>query len=118
MNMIRLATGLSVVVLTAGLGACSSDRGTSGAGGAGVPTIVASTDVWGSVAKAVAGDRATVTSIINSASADPHSFEASPADAAAIIDASLVVYNGGGYDQCMLAFAQYQKLILLANSLV
>jgi zinc/manganese transport system substrate-binding protein len=99
MNMIRLATGLSVVVLTAGLGACSSDRGTSGAGGAGVPTVVASTDVWGSVAKAVAGDRATVTSIINSASADPHSFEASPADAAAIADASLVVYNGGGYDQ-------------------
>jgi zinc/manganese transport system substrate-binding protein len=99
MNMIRLATGLSVVVLTAGLGACSSDRGTGGAVGAGVPTIVASTDVWGSVAKAVAGDRALVTSIINSASADPHSFEASPADAAAITDASLVVYNGGGYDQ-------------------
>jgi len=99
MSMIRLATGLSVVVLTAGLGACGNDRGTGGAGGAGVPTIVASTDVWGSVAKAVAGDRATVTSIINSASADPHSFEASPADAAAITDASLVVYNGGGYDQ-------------------
>lgn len=99
MSIIRLAAGLSVVVLTAGLGACSSDRGTSGAGRAGVPTVVASTDVWGSVAKAVAGDRATVTSIINSASADPHSFEASPADAAAIADASLVVYNGGGYDQ-------------------
>ena len=99
MSIIRLAAGLSVVVLTAGLGACSSDRGTSGAGGVGVPTVVASTDVWGSVAKAVAGDRATVISIINSASADPHSFEASPADAAAITDASLVVYNGGGYDQ-------------------
>ncbi len=99
MNLIRLAAGLSVVVLTAGLGAGSSDRGTGGAGGAGVPTIVASTDVWGSVAKAVAGDRATVTSIINSASADPHSFEASPADAAAITDASLVIFNGGGYDQ-------------------
>jgi zinc/manganese transport system substrate-binding protein len=99
MNIIRLAMGLSVVVLTAALGACSSERGTSGAGGAGVPTVVASTDVWGSVAKAVAGDRATVTSIINSASADPHSFEASPANAAAITDASLVVYNGGGYDQ-------------------
>lgn len=99
MNMTRLAAGLSVVVLTAGLGACSSDRGTGGTGGAGVPTVVASTDVWGSVAKAVAGDRATVTSIINSASADPHSFEASPADAAAITDASLVIYNGGGYDQ-------------------
>jgi zinc/manganese transport system substrate-binding protein len=61
-------------------------------------TVVASTDVWGSVASAVAGDHATVKSIVNSAVDDPHSFEASPADAAAITDASLVVYNGGGYD--------------------
>ena len=30
--------------------------------------------------------------------ADPHSFEASPADAAEISDASLVVFNGGDYD--------------------
>ena len=59
---------------------------------------MASTDVWGSVASAVAGDHATVKSIVTSAADDPHSFEASPADAAAIADASLVVYNGGGYD--------------------
>src|SRR4029079_6729626 len=32
------------------------------------------------------------------ASADPHSFEATPADIAEISDASLLVYNGGGYD--------------------
>src|SRR4029077_2215037 len=51
------------------------------------------------VASAVTGDHATVKSIVNSAVAAPLSFEASPADAAAIIDASLVVYNGGGYDQ-------------------
>src|SRR6476469_4483494 len=44
-------------------------------------------------------DHATVKSIVNSAVDDPHSFEASAADASAIIDASLVVYNGGGYDQ-------------------
>ena len=62
------------------------------------PTVVASTDVWGSVASAVAGDHATVTSILTSAVADPHSYEATPADAAAIADASLVVYNGGDYD--------------------
>jgi zinc/manganese transport system substrate-binding protein len=61
-------------------------------------TVVASTDVWGSVASAVAGDHATVKSIVTSAVDDPHSFEASPADAAEIADASLVVYNGGGYD--------------------
>ncbi len=66
--------------------------------GDGKPTVVASTDVWGSVAQSVAGDDASVRSIIRSGSADPHSYEASPADAAALSDASLVVYNGGGYD--------------------
>ncbi|MFD4368930.1 metal ABC transporter solute-binding protein, Zn/Mn family [Rhodococcus sp. NPDC058521] len=62
-------------------------------------TVVASTNVWGSVAQAVAGERVEVTSIIDEPSADPHSFEASPLDAAQISDASLLVYNGGGYDQ-------------------
>ncbi|MGC0362196.1 zinc/manganese transport system substrate-binding protein [Rhodococcus sp. 27YEA15] len=62
-------------------------------------TVVASTNVWGDVAQAVAGDKLKVTSIINEPSADPHSFEATPAQAAKITDASLVVYNGGGYDQ-------------------
>jgi zinc/manganese transport system substrate-binding protein len=61
-------------------------------------SVVASTGVWGSVASAVAGDRATVTSILDSAVDDPHSYEATPANAAAIADASLVVLNGGGYD--------------------
>ncbi|MCV7298139.1 zinc ABC transporter substrate-binding protein [Mycobacterium barrassiae] len=62
------------------------------------PAVVASTDVWGSVAQAVTGDHATVTSILDSAVEDPHSYEATPANAAAIADASLVVFNGGGYD--------------------
>ncbi|MCX2928983.1 zinc ABC transporter substrate-binding protein [Mycobacterium sp. CVI_P3] len=78
--------------------ACGGDK-SPGGGPPQSPNVVASTDVWGSVAQAVAGDHAKVTSIITSASADPHSFEASPANAAAIADASLVVYNGGGYDQ-------------------
>ncbi|HJT93867.1 MAG TPA: zinc ABC transporter substrate-binding protein, partial [Mycobacterium sp.] len=61
-------------------------------------SVVASTDVWGSVASAVAGDHAAVKSIVTSTVEDPHSFEASPSDAAEIADASLVVFNGGGYD--------------------
>ena len=64
----------------------------------GAVTVVASTDVWGSVASAVAGEHASVKSIETGVTADPHSYEASPADVAAIADASLVVYNGGGYD--------------------
>ncbi len=59
---------------------------------------MASTDVWGSVASAVAGQHASVKSIETGVAADPHSYEASPADVAAMSDASLVVYNGGGYD--------------------
>lgn len=96
MHAMRAGIGFFTVVLTAAVGACGDGKKTDGAG---VPSVVASTDVWGSVAHAIAGDHANVTSIITGAAADPHSFEASPADATAIIDATLVVYNGGGYDQ-------------------
>jgi zinc/manganese transport system substrate-binding protein len=62
-------------------------------------TVVASTDVWGSVASAVIGRHVSVKSILSGADVDPHSYQVSPADAAAITDAKLVVYNGGGYDR-------------------
>ena len=90
------AIGLSAVVLTVGISACGAQKSIDTHE---IPSVVASTDVWGSVAHAIAGDHAQVTSIISGAAADPHSFEASPANATAIIDATLVVYNGGGYDQ-------------------
>ncbi|MDH6243704.1 zinc ABC transporter substrate-binding protein [Mycobacterium sp. OTB74] len=60
--------------------------------------VVATTSVWGSVASAVAGQHADVKAILTSPVDDPHSYEATPADAAAIADAALVIYNGGGYD--------------------
>ncbi|BBZ72224.1 ABC transporter substrate-binding protein [Mycobacterium paraseoulense] len=60
--------------------------------------VVASTGVWGSVARAVTGGHIGVTSILTGSDIDPHSYQASPSDAAAITDATLVVYNGGGYD--------------------
>ena len=93
----------AVVAMTAAAvfvaGGCSRGESTqAGKPAAGTPTVVASTDVWGSVAQAVAGDDAPVSSIIKSGSADPHSFEPSPVNAAQLADASIVVYNGGGYD--------------------
>jgi len=78
------------VGLAAGMASCSQHHAADDHPNA-TTTVVASTDVWGSVASAVTGDHATVKSIVNSAVDDPHSFEASPADAAAVIDASLVV---------------------------
>lgn len=88
-----VATALAVAIGAAGCSQQeSSQPNPSG------PAVVATTDVWGSVAGAVAGDHASVTSIMSGTVADPHSFEASPADTAAITDAALVVYNGGDYD--------------------
>src|SRR5690242_16756910 len=91
-SAIKLAIGLTAVAL-AGVG-CSQSGETQHEHGA--VTVVASTDVWGSVASAVAGRHATVKSIETGPAADPHSFEATPVDVAAITDASLVIYNGGG----------------------
>lgn len=86
---------LSAAVLTAigTVSACSS-----GAGYPKAADVAASTEVWASVARAVTGDHLSVRAIMTGADADPHSFQATPSDAAALLDARLVVYNGGGYD--------------------
>ncbi|MEU7766248.1 zinc ABC transporter substrate-binding protein [Nocardia sp. NPDC049190] len=63
------------------------------------PIVVASTDVWGNIAAAIAGPDATVRSLIADPTADPHSHETSAVESAEISDADLVVYNGGGYDE-------------------
>lgn len=60
--------------------------------------IVASTNVYGSIAEMVAGTNATVTSIIDSPSQDPHSFEASARVELELSRADIVIANGGGYD--------------------
>lgn len=60
--------------------------------------IVASTNVWGDVAKQVGGDLVEVTSLIDNANKDPHSYEATARDQLAIEKADLVISNGGGYD--------------------
>lgn len=64
-------------------------------------SIVTSTDVYASIASAVAGDRAEVTAIIDSPAIDPHSYEATARDRLALTEADIVVANGGGYDPFM-----------------
>jgi zinc/manganese transport system substrate-binding protein len=98
MRAIRAAVGLALSMgMVAGVVGCGQDKPASDHQHA-AAAVVASTNVWGSVASAVTGDHASVKSIISNAADDPHSFEVAPADAATIADASLVVYNGGGYD--------------------
>lgn len=61
-------------------------------------SIVASTDVYASIASAVVGDLADVAAIINDPAQDPHSYEASARDRLALTEADVVISNGGGYD--------------------
>jgi zinc/manganese transport system substrate-binding protein len=69
-------------------------------------TIVASTNVWGDIAKSIGGDRVQVISIIENFAQDPHSYEASARDQLAVNEADLIVANGGGYDPFMDALAK------------
>ncbi len=96
-------TALSVCAAVV-LAGCASGTGAgptpSPAPAATVP-VVASTNVYGAVVKAVGGDRVQVDSIISEPTADPHSYESTPSDATKVSAAKLVVSNGGGYDDFM-----------------
>lgn len=60
--------------------------------------VVASTNVYGDIAKQIGGDRVSVTSIISDPSQDPHSYEADAQVQLSLSRANVVVQNGGGYD--------------------
>lgn len=62
------------------------------------PQVVSSLSVWGNLATYIGGDNIEVTNLINSASQDPHSYEASARDQLALSKADLVIANGGGFD--------------------
>jgi zinc/manganese transport system substrate-binding protein len=78
--------------------------------------IVASTNVYGDIAKRIGGDRVSVTSIISDPSQDPHSYEADAQVQLALSKADLVIQNGGGYDDfvdTLLKGAKNPKVTLL-----
>ncbi|MCZ2829203.1 zinc ABC transporter substrate-binding protein [Modestobacter sp. VKM Ac-2986] len=96
----------SLLLLTACGG--SDDAAAAGTSGSSAPassgggiSVVASTNVYGDIVSAIAGDGVEVTSVIEDPSADPHSYEADTRTQLAVSDASLVIANGGGYDDFM-----------------
>ncbi|WP_436493375.1 metal ABC transporter solute-binding protein, Zn/Mn family [Actinokineospora sp. HUAS TT18] len=100
-----VAAGLAALTLL-GATACG-DAATTADGGAdaGKVAVVTSTIVWGSVVRAVGGDRVAVKSVISDPAGDPHGYEAKPADSAAFQGAKLAVSNGGGYDDFFAGLA-------------
>jgi zinc/manganese transport system substrate-binding protein len=78
--------------------------GSAGGGGAAaaVPAkvkVVAAEDFWGSIARQLGGERVDVTSIVSDPDTDPHAYEATPQDGAALATAQVAVVNGIGYDR-------------------
>ncbi|WP_104165780.1 metal ABC transporter solute-binding protein, Zn/Mn family [Arthrobacter sp. SX1312] len=98
----RLALPALVAVSALGLAACG-DGGSDAAdgqadAGGGAITVVTATNVYGGIAAAVGGDDVEVTSVVNSLSQDPHSYEPTVQDKLSVSEADLVIENGGGYD--------------------
>jgi zinc/manganese transport system substrate-binding protein len=92
-----VVAGIGALVGALVLGACST--GSTGRGGAGRRIqVVAAENFWGSITAQLAGDRATVTSIITNPATDPHDYEATPQNARDVASADYVIVNGIGYD--------------------
>jgi zinc/manganese transport system substrate-binding protein len=91
-----LIATLAAVAALAGCGGASP--GESSSAGAGRIEVVAAENFWGSIAMQLAGDKATVKSIIVNPATDPHSYEPTAGDARALAGARLAIVNGIGYD--------------------
>ena len=96
---VRYRHALAPIVLAAAalLVAC----GGGGEGEDGRLSIVATTSVIGEFAARVAGDDASVTTLVPRG-VDPHSFEPSPGDARRVAKADLVLVNGYGLEGGLL----------------
>src|SRR5487761_1925624 len=89
-----LALGATVAIAGLTLAGCSASSYDPPAG----IQVVASTDVYGSLATTIGGAQAAVTSIINDPAKDPHEYQADARTQLAISRAQVVIENGGGYD--------------------
>ncbi|MFH9008088.1 metal ABC transporter solute-binding protein, Zn/Mn family [Streptomyces afghaniensis] len=92
---LALLTSASLALL-AGCGS-SADSADAKSTSAKVP-VVASTNVYGDIVRSIGADKVDVTSVISDPDQDPHSYEADTQNQLALSKATVVVENGGGYD--------------------
>lgn len=71
-----------------------------------LPTVYATTNVWGSVAKAVGGDKVNVIVGVDDLSQDPHDYQATATDKLNITKSAFMLVNGGGYDDWGMSLAE------------
>lgn len=93
-------SGLLIAVVVIGLGMSGCGQQSKSATNKQL-NVVTSTDFYGEAARAVLGNKGTVTSVINNPATDPHDYEPTPAVAKKVHQADVVVANGVGYDSWM-----------------
>jgi zinc/manganese transport system substrate-binding protein len=96
--------GTALMLLLAGCSSTGAGQASASAG-TGTVEVATSTDVYGDIVHVIGGDRVRVTSIIHSASQDPHSYQATTQDKLTVSKARILIENGGGYDDFFSALA-------------
>jgi zinc/manganese transport system substrate-binding protein len=110
------ALALPLVTVVALAGCASTPSQTTSTSGSSTISVVASTNVYGDIAKSIGGSAVKVTSIMSDPAQDPHSFEASAQNQLELANAKVVIENGGGYDPfvgTMLASAKNTSATVL-----
>ncbi len=94
-TVVRSIVALALAALVVAVAGCGSgqDDATDER-----PTVVVTTSILGDVVSGLVGDAAEVV-VVMPAGADPHDFQASARDVAAMRSADLLVTNGGGFEQ-------------------
>jgi zinc/manganese transport system substrate-binding protein len=94
------ALSLTMAAATALLATACSSATAAGNTGSGTDSIqaIGAENEYANVIQQIGGKYVQVTAIMSNPNTDPHTFEASPAVAREISNASLIVQNGVGYD--------------------
>lgn len=102
--LIGAALAASITLAGCGGGTPAGD----GVSSSGTIAVVASTNVYGDIAKSIGGDHVDVHTIISDPNADPHGYEANAQDKLAVSKAQIGIENGGGYDDFFTQLAKGQ----------
>jgi manganese/iron transport system substrate-binding protein len=112
----KLFNALAILLMIA-LPACSSAQGQTGGGRL---KVVATTTIIGDVASQVGGDLIDLT-VLLPVDSDPHSYDPSPQDAAAVTQADLIFANGLGLetflDSLLQNTGQGAKLVTVSEGI-
>ena len=119
-----LKAAIGVLILSLSLSACAPTANVSDPTNvsAGVISVVAAENFYGSIAQQIGGAHVSVTSILSDPNVDPHEYESNVQNAIAVSNARLVIENGDGYDAWMdkllSASPNPKRVVLIAADIV